>query len=240
MKRVLILEDNVKTRECLMRIVKDINPKVEVCTVGSIGEAYQYMMEQLISVFIIDIIIDAHVPGDTSGLYFAEKVRSLDQYLFTPIIFITSLEDSKCMAYEKFHCYRFIEKPFDMRQVRKVVAECLKYPESVEKDKQLYFRKEGIILTINVKEIVWIESINHELVIHTVKGDVLRIPYYSIGKILKLADSNKLIQCSRNTVVNSSFITAIDLSNRYIFLKNGQQVEIGVTFKNTLRKKITC
>ena len=31
------------------------------------------------------------IPGDTSGLRFAEEVRRLAQYEFTPIIFITSL-----------------------------------------------------------------------------------------------------------------------------------------------------
>lgn len=159
MKKVLILEDNDNTLDCLEKIVKQISSNAIVFGVKEIKEAYQYMLEHTIDLFIIDIILNPKQAGDTSGLYFAEKVRMIEKYLFTPMIFITSLEDSKCITYEKLHCYSFIEKPFDPERVKNIISQCLKYSDDASANNSVYFRIDGVIFAVNSADVIYVESI---------------------------------------------------------------------------------
>ena len=75
----------------------------------------------------------------------------LDKYLFTPLVFVTSLEDSKFISYEKLHCYSFIEKPFDPRRVKEIIQQCMRFPKRISDNRTLYFKRDGIILSVEYK-----------------------------------------------------------------------------------------
>lgn len=237
MKKILILEDNPVMLEHLQNIVEEVDQSNVVYAFTNTKDAYQCAMERTIDLFIIDIILDTSRPGDASGLKFAENIRRLEHYGFTPVIFVTSLEDAKAYTYENLHCYSFIEKPFDPDRMRRMVQQCLRFPGNREHNKTLYFRKDGIILAVEREEIVYAESIEHIMHIHTKQGDVLKIPYITIKKLLDEIDSPTFIQCSRSTVVNEKFIHNVDIPNRVIQLKDRLgSVEIGVMFKKFMKE----
>ena len=236
MRKILILEDNLAAREHLLGIVGEVDGENEVHSFDNTKDAYQCAMEKTIDLFLIDIILDTSHPGDVSGLKFAENIREVASYRFTPIIFITSLEDSKLYTYEKLHCYSFIEKPFDEEKVKQAVAQCLKFPAGGKGNKTLFFRKEGIILAVEREDITYAESREHIMHIHTRREDVLKIPYLTLKKLLEEVDSVDFIQCSRNTVVNRTYIQDVDIPNRMIRLKDSYGVvEIGVMFKKSVK-----
>lgn len=235
MKKVMILEDSPNTRECLEKLVKETDSDVYVFGLSNVKDAYQVMMEHTIDLFIIDIILDVRQSGDISGLYFAERVRAVEKYLFTPMIFVTSLDDAKHITYERLHCYSFIEKPFDPYQVRSVIEQCLKYSAQGFADRIVYFRSEGVIFSINLAEVIYVESKNRSLYIYMRNEEVVKLPYLTIKAFLQEADSSNLLQCSRSFVVNIAFIRNIDITNRMIILSNGYQVEIGLKYKKVLR-----
>ena len=108
MKKILILEDKEIHIKILENILKDIN-NIQVLVAKTIEEAYKLAMENTINLFLIDIILDTEVRGDVSGLRFVEAVREIPKYSFTPLIFITSLEDPKLFAYKELHCFGYIE-----------------------------------------------------------------------------------------------------------------------------------
>lgn len=230
------MEDNLAAREHLLGIVGEVDGENEVHSFDNTKDAYQCAMEKTIDLFLIDIILDTSHPGDVSGLKFAENIREVASYRFTPIIFITSLEDSKLYTYEKLHCYSFIEKPFDEEKVKQAVAQCLKFPAGGKGNKTLFFRKEGIILAVEREDITYAESREHIMHIHTRREDVLKIPYLTLKKLLEEVDSVDFIQCSRNTVVNRTYIQDVDIPNRMIRLKDSYGVvEIGVMFKKSVK-----
>lgn len=237
LKNVLILEDNLVTNGYLQEIVQEIDNKNRSFAFTNIKDAYQCVLEKRIDLFIIDIILDASVPGDSSGLKFVDRIRQINNYAFTPVIFITSLEDAKLYTYEKLHCYSFIEKPFDSEKLKVTIRECLNFPDVVEKRKTLYFRKDGIILAVDREDIVYAESINHIMNIHTMRGDALKIPYITLKKLMEEVDSTDMIQCSRSTIVNIAYIDNVDIPNQIIQLKNGMgNVEIGIMYKKKLKE----
>lgn len=204
---------------------------------SGIKDAYQCALEKDIDLFIIDIILDTSRPGDSSGLKFVDGIRKIDRYAFTPVIFVTSLEDARLYTYEKLHGYSFIEKPFNPNKLKELIMQCLKFPSVEKKRKTMYFRKDGIILAADREDIVYAESINHTLNIHTVQGDLLSVPYITLKKFLEDVDSDCFVQCSRSAVVNKCYIHSVDITNRVIQLtKQMGTVEIGIRYKKDLKE----
>lgn len=236
MKKILILEDNTETLKCMKSIVQELDIKNTVFAYVNIQDAYCCAMEKRIDLFIIDIILDTGQPGDSSGLKFVENLRKVKCYEFTPVLFVTSLEDAKLVTYEKLHCFRFIEKPFDVKELKNLVEQCLRFPDKTEESKTLYFQKDGIILAVESKDITYVESCNHLLCIHTNKGDKLEIPYYTLKKLYEQVDSANFSQCRRNTIVNLKYIDWIDPTNRFIHLKGKLgEVEIGLVYRKNIK-----
>lgn len=239
MKRnILILEDNINHREALYRIVSELAQDIMIYMASNVHKAYQIAMENHIHLFLVDIILCPDIPGDVLGLSFAQEIREIKKYQFTPIVFITSLEDPKLYSYSQLHCFKYIEKPFSVEQVRRTVAKALEFPTIDEEERFVYFRKDGIIYAKCIKDIIYIENGRRRVVIHC-RNDILEIPYKTCDEILREMDSKRFIQCSRYVIINRKYIEEIDYTNRYIKLKYiDAPIEIGVTMKNKFKQKI--
>lgn len=237
MKKVLILEDNLITREHIKALVNEIDIKTMIFTFEHTSDAYHCALENTVDLFIVDVILDTGRPGDSSGLRFIDSIRRIENYVFTPVLFVTSLEDSRLYTYEELHCYRFFEKPFDAKELQDEVRHCLKFSNRKQEKKKLYFRKEGVVLSIKQENIVYVESRNHLMQIHLKNEEALTIPYITLKRFLTEADSQDFIQCSRSTVVNLEYIRNIDFSNGIIRLHHSKQsVEIGIMYKKKIRE----
>ena len=236
MKKVLILEDNGLMLECLSGIVQEVGVKTEVFPFDNAKDACQCALKSTIDLFIIEIMLEDHKSGDTSGLSFVEDIRRIKRYGFTPVIIVTALYDQKLITYEELHCYSFIEKPFDKDRLKGLIEEALAFPGTDSGTKTVKFRKDGIILAVERARIVYVESINHILNIHTT-NDVMRIPYKTIKDFLEEVDSNDFLQCSRSIVVNRRYVHNVDLVNRVIQFQEGMgRVDIGIMYKNQVKE----
>ncbi len=237
MKKVLILEDNRTTSRHISKIIQELDVKCKVYCFDKTKDAYEYVLENMIDLFIVDIILDTSKPGDSSGLKFVESIRKIEWYEFAPVIFVTSLEDSKLYSYEQLHCYNFIEKPFDTNKLKKIIEKCLRFPAYKKEEKTLYFRKDGIILSVESDDIVYAECNNHIIYIHTKERDTMSVPYITLKKLISELEGLNFIQCSRNTIINKHFIHNIDITNRIIQLKdNYGSLEIGIMYKKCMKE----
>ncbi len=54
--------------------------------------AYKILWKELLMFFLVDIILDTTTPIDTSGIRLVERIRKIPKYMFTPVLFITSLK----------------------------------------------------------------------------------------------------------------------------------------------------
>lgn len=164
-KNVLIIEDSKPALEMLQQIVEEIGTEVKVYKASNSLEAYQKAVQYTIDVFFIDIILDTTKNADVSGMEFAQKIRNMEKYRFTPMIFTTALMDPKLYAFTNLHSYAYLEKPYNPQEVKKIVKTALEYTTKREEDKNLFFRKDGLLFAVNVAEIVYIENSAHRLVI---------------------------------------------------------------------------
>ncbi len=238
MKTVLIVEDNVRSMEMLTKVVKNIRTDVVIKSAFTQKEAEILALNYNIDLFMVDIVLDSSNSGDVSGMKFAEHVRSYQKYKYTPIIFITSLEDPELHAYSDIHCYAYVEKPFDAEEVSRVIAEALDFPKVEEKKQHIYFRLDGVLYKKDIAEIVYIENSRSGQIIYCRNGELV-LPYKSTKTILKELDSERFIQCSRFTVINQDYIEHIDLVNRYIKLKDvTKKIELGIAYKKNFLKDV--
>jgi DNA-binding LytR/AlgR family response regulator len=195
-------------------------------------------MEQHIHLFLVDIILSPDDPGDVYGLEFAQGIRGIMRYQFTPLIFITSLEDPTFCSYTQLHCFSYIEKPFDPENVQKIIQKALKFPIVDDNERFVYFRKDGIIYSKCVKDVIYIEIARRKIVIHC-KDDVLEIPYKTCEEIMRELDSTAFVRCSRYGIINRNYIEEIDYTNRYIKMKYIKEpVEIGIIMKSKFKRMV--
>ena len=237
-KSVLIIEDNLEQLEMLKKLVLEVEPETVVYTASALGPAYEILMERTIDVFLVDIILDTNKPGDASGMRLVERIRTIEKYMFTPVLFVTSLEDSTKYAYTDLKCYEYIEKPFDPERVKQYIKKALNYSTMREKEATLFFRKDGIIYPIKVKEILYMESLNHKVYVHLKNEPVFVVAYKTCKELLEEADTDCLLQCSRSTIINKDYVENVDPVSRYITMKpDGDKVEIGFTYKKRVMKE---
>ncbi len=236
MKRnILILEDKEIHMKNLHSILDEM-PDVEVFEAYNIAEAYCMLFSRQIHLFLIDIVISADDSSDVSGLDFVRNLRQNDKYKFAPVIFVTSLEDPKLISYSELHCYGYIEKPFDKNEVKRLIAEVLSFPVKPEEDKPLYYRIDGIIYSVNTRDLIYMETRYRKLEVHTTK-DKLAIPYKTLNEAEKDLDMNTFLQCNRTTIINKKYVEQVDTVNRYIKLSGVDgKIEIGRAFIKKVRE----
>lgn len=236
--KILIVEDNRAHMEALTRILKELDNDLRIYSAYDLKTAFCMGLEQHIDLFLVDIILETDKPGDVSGLNFVQEIREIAKYKFAPVIFITALEDPKLYSYSQLHCFKYIEKPFDAQQVRQTVREAMEFPSRSRDDKYVYFRKDGIVYSKCIKEIVHIVSSKRKIVINCI-NDVLEVQYKTCEEILKELDTDIFIRCSRYDIINRKYIDHIDYINRFVKMKHIEKpVEIGITMKKAFKKRI--
>lgn len=198
----MIIEDNEKSMEMLVKIVRNVDDSLLIKCAGDVDGAYAAAMEYDIDLFLVDIILNPKDSGDVSGIKFADNIRKIKKYQYTPIVIITSLEDPKLYAYSDIHCYSYVEKPYDADRVSRIIREALNSPKRKVVNNNIFFRKEGILYKKKISEIVYIENSRNKRIIHSVNDD-LELPYKPCKAILEELNSNKFVQCSRYAIVNS-------------------------------------
>lgn len=238
MRKILVLEDNSMTACLIKEIIDESDVKADIYIFDNVKDAYQCALEKPIDCFLVDIILNTKFPGDTSGLQFVDNIRKIQKYVLTPVIFMTSLEDTKLYTYEKLHCYCFLEKPFRPEILKTLLEQCFVNAET-KRNKTMYFQADGVVMAVDLPEVVYVETIRRELYIHTLKLGTLKVPYKTIKAFLQEADSEDLIQCSRYSVFNRAFLKNYDPVNRMIHLKEDRGIlEVGRHFKKAVEEKL--
>lgn len=237
-RRIMILEDDRIAMENIMRIISGLHKDIAVFCADTLEKAYSIVMEQQIHLLIVDIILKPENPCDVSGFRFVQELREMKKYAYVPVIFVTSLEDPKLYSYSELNCFGYIEKPYDEEMVRKYVLRALDFPIKEDKDRCIYFRRDGIAYCRHVSEIYYLEISRRRILVHC-RDEVLEIPYKTSEEIMKELDSPEFVKCSRHFIVNKRHIDLIDYTRRYIKMRNlDDLIEIGATMKKRLRVEL--
>lgn len=239
MKEVLIVDEDEKTRRNIAQLVKLVRPDAVVYGASNARQAYAVATKRTIDMFITDIALHSKNAGpDHSGEELLFKIRSIEKYLFTPIIIVSRMTECKFRMFTKIHCYRFVEKPYDKTELRKIIESAIIYKSKNTRVERVFFRSYGIIEVTEMDKILYIKSKDHTVTVHTV-DDCFEITYKSCNKILEKLECEYFTLCSKGTIINLKRIKSIDTSNRHIYLKgSGDVLEIGPAMKKRFLEEI--
>jgi two-component system LytT family response regulator len=232
MGNILIVEDDSIISNGLKKIVEEIDASSNIYSTGYAEEALKISKKIDIDVFLLDIQLE-----DYSGMELAKELRDISKYKLVPIVFITAIPTRELIAFKRIHCYDYIIKPFRKEEVVKVVTTLIKYGTNNTESKKISILQSGVSILIDEKDIIYIESNNRNLYVHTVE-ETMEIHNYWL-KNMKKRLSDNFIKCHKSYIVNKDFITYVEHIKNLIYLKNVKEViPIGRKYKEEILKEM--
>lgn len=190
---------------------------------GQLLEKNQYQM--------VMIHLDA---GGEDGWQVASLVRGMPGYSLTPIVFLARDRRYERQAFYEYHCYDYLVKPIRQEEIIKLVYPFLAQLFAREREERMRIKTDGVTRLIPVRDILYIESNNRCVWIHTEK-EVLAVPYLSLQHC-RMEHPEVFVQCHRSILVNRRFVKRVDYRGKEIRLP-GCRVEIGQRYEEGLHRE---
>lgn len=179
------------------------------------------------------VLIDLDEAGD-KGMEFACFLRALHDYYLTPVIFFAKDDTYQQEAFHDIHCYDYLLKPVSYEEILKIIHLYLSTKEKEPVAVFLDFKIHGVLYQIPLTEIVYLETINRSIEIHTCHS-VQIVPYLTLRNCLEQGQG-RLLQCHRSMAVNRDFVERIDHARRRIWLKEDYGwLDLGRRYQKSVR-----
>jgi two-component system LytT family response regulator len=195
-------------------------------------EAYKIAKKGKVCLFIIDLQL-----YDYSGMELAENIRELDDHKMTPMVFITGNMIRELFAFKTYHCYDYIIKPYSEKQVIRVLKTILSNTKEDDDETVIQFNTRPYVYTVKLSEILYVESLNRNISIHTyngsqtLKGKTMTEIYKQLGQ--------HFLRVHRSFIVNIKNIVRTNYSKREIFIKGEEKpIPIGKSKLNKVKERI--
>lgn len=204
-----------------------------------ISKDYQNIMSQFSQTLTkegIQHTIDRYSQKNYYDIYIMEVQRKEDLQIINifnknneTLIYVIGPKDfdiaNECIQYH-VNLYFIKEKLND---------EIIKYKEKIMKHIQERFeyyiyQKRGLTSQIRLSQIYYIESLRHQIIIHSLEGEI--IERKNLSDFLKNIASKQFIQIHRSFIVNKQYIQKID--HQDIILKDNTILPIGRTYKKLI------
>lgn len=246
-QRVLYLDTEDVRVNRVKAIVKDTLEHCELIHVDSVESAYKVLLERTIDIFIVNVVLNASDVSGTEGLHFVSCIREIPQYIMTPVILFSSLQDPQLYACGELNCIGYLSKPCSGNKLKNLLEKVSHFRTQRNAERFLVFRKNRVIYPVLIKDIVYIVREKSIAYVHMEKGDVLEVPYLTCAKILYEAGDDRLFMCNRSTIVNRDYVYAVDPTNSFIVLRDkrgmfdiGARYRSGVLAEFSVKNEILC
>lgn len=190
---------------------------------GSALELYIDDNKCNLDILIIDIDL-----GDENGIEIAKRIKV--KYYNIKIIFITGFINYSQNIFEAEPTY-FIAKPIKIENLTNALNLAIK---SIENDKPnvLSLSSKGVVVSINLKKIKYIESVKRQVIIHET-DDIIKI--YSKLKDIENHLPSNFVRCHQSYIVNMDKTKY--LNNHFFLLYDGQNIPISQSRYNKTKQK---
>lgn len=168
---------------------------------------------------------------EESGFALASMIRGIPGYQLTPILFLAPDCRYEARAFHEFHCYDYLVTPIRYEEIVRILYPFLVQSYTEKQKSRMRVKIHGVTRVIRVYEIIYMESINRAIDIHT-EREVLNIPYLQLNHCLRQY-GDIFIQCHRSILVNRNYIQYIDYKEKKIELP-GCSVDIGRQYEPSL------
>lgn len=204
--RCLIVDDDElarKSMEMMCEKVEDLTV-VGVCENGI--EALNLLRRQDVDLLLLDIDMP-----ELSGIDLVKTAQDLPQVIFT-----TSMKDYALEAFE-YKVTDYLHKPITFSRFLKAIErarEVMGKRAPKEMD-EIFVKTDGRLIRLELKDILYIESIGDYVVFHTEKTNKL-IVHSTLKNIDARINNSKFLKVHRSYIVNLSKIVDIEESTLVI------------------------
>ena len=100
-----------------------------------------------------------------------------------------------------------------------------------EKFQYYNYQRNGIVSKIRLSHIYYVESLRHQIIIHSINGTL--VERKNLSAFLDTIQSSQFIQIHKSFIVNKQWIQ--NIFSDHILLKNSETLQIGRTYKNNIQ-----
>lgn len=229
--RLAICEDDGIIREQLSSLCHNILQEDGIeHTIAAFSSANELGKLLLVENAPFDLLLlDIQMEGMT-GMELAQSLRRRGDRV--SILFVTGCEDYLPEGYgvQPIH---FLLKPID----RETLAGALRTDWKLNhRPKTAVFRIGGKTVSLTLAEIQYIESYNHNIVIHQKSGD--RSYPFSLSEAEKLLPPGQFCRCHNSYLVNMEYVE--EISRKELSLRGNIRLPIGRAYYKSLQSAFIC
>lgn len=208
MKHFLLLEDDIVQINQLKKIIQNYSRDFHIISVSNVSDAREALKKNIIfDAFFLDISLNETTP-DSAGMQFAMTLSKLPHYSNTPVLFITAFPKYIYPAINKLHCYAYIIKPYNEKQIHEQLT-------ALFQTSRLLVLKttDNIHIRLKYDAIRYIESNRRYLTYYTSNG-VFVSRQYTLQKLCDLL-SQDFVRCHKSYIINQTYVKNFDFTNHY-------------------------
>ena len=224
--RIAILDDEISEQERTIELLKHF-ASVHQLDIEYIVEANPHKyLEHDLSKFDL-ALIDIIMPFDINGFDVSKIIREKNDKI--AIIFLTKTLNYAINGYE-VKAFDYLLKPITFEDFSLKMTVFLKTMQS-KGEKDFAFKSKGTIIKIKEKDIIYVDTYQHYLNIHTSNK-----VYETRGNIKDVIKQfgNLFSRCSNYCIVNFAYLDEINKDT--LTLKNGETMKITGKFKKQFLK----
>lgn len=206
--RCLIVDDDEMARKSMEMMCA----KVEGLSVAGICEngieALNFIKKEDVDLILLDI----EMP-ELTGMELVKAVPNLPQVIFT-----TSMKEYAIEAFE-YHVTDYLHKPIAFSRFLKAIERAREvHGKRASKEiEEIFVKSDGRYVRLELKDILFIESIGDYVVFHTEKKEKL-VVHSTLKNIDTRISNSKFIKVHRSYIVNVSKI--VDIEESTIVIKD--------------------
>lgn len=205
MIRIALVEDETIEQERVKGFINDFEEKYKVKILLNIFDnGSKFLFDFEYSKYDI-ILMDIELGKNENGIEISKKIREIDEDVF--LVFMTSLIQYAIDGY-KVNAIDYLVKPYSFEDFSTRLYGIVDKVKNSHSEKVL-IQTNGAKIVIAVKDIVYVEVSNHQLIFHTTsRGNIqtygsLKDAYNELGK-------HNFSMCNSYLLVNLDYVENID------------------------------
>lgn len=186
--------------------------RLEILTFSSGLELLERYPEELDILFL-----DIQMPG-MNGIQIAQEIRQNDEYV--TLIFMTNYVRYAVQGYT-VHAYNYLLKPLNLESFRQEILPLLKR-FSIEAGKSLSLKNDSGYFTVQLKTVLYIETLSKNVRIHTDSRNILA--FCSMKSMEEQLRERRFFRIHTSFLVNMDYIEVIEAN--HVVLRNGEKLPV--------------
>lgn len=200
---------------------------------------YSRQYAQGVNAYFLDINLETNI----NGLELAKQIRNYDPHSY--ITFITG-HPELCMAVFKYHieAFEYLVKPVSYQALEECIISIEKHyrrylnHQKHNKDTMIIIKSGNRDYNIELQSIIYVESINQKLVVHTRDRNIEFFGY--LKDIINDLNKNGVIfyRCHRSYIININHIKEVNYRDSYIIMSSGEKCYMSRQQKGEIRQAL--